>query len=61
MNCAWRATYLWFWSERVIALFLSVLNRGIAAGRMVPPALFNIEHNLAPSVLPSLPELVSGI
>ena len=40
MKCDWRAMYLWrFWSEGVIALFLSVLNRGIVAGRMVPPAL----------------------
>jgi len=30
----------------VIALFHSVLNRGIVAGRMVASALFNIEHNL---------------
>jgi hypothetical protein len=32
----------------VIALFLSVLNRGIVAARMVASALFNIEHNLPP-------------
>jgi hypothetical protein len=32
----------------VIALFRSVLNRGIVAGRMVASALFNIEHNLPP-------------
>lgn len=47
MKYAWRAMYLWwFRSEGVIALFLSVLNRGIVAGRMVASALFNIEHNL---------------
>ena len=32
----------------MIALFLSVLNGGIVAGRMVASALFNIEHNLPP-------------
>ena len=47
MKYAWRVMYLWwFRSEGVIALFLSVLNRGIVAGRMVASALFNIEHNL---------------
>ena len=32
----------------MIALFLSVLNRGIVAARIVASALFNIEHNLPP-------------
>lgn len=47
MKYAWRVMHrggLGTWG--VIALFLSVLNRGIVAGRMVASALFNIEHNL---------------
>ena len=47
MKYAWRVMHrggLGTWG--VIALFLSVLNRGIVAGRIVASALFNIEHNL---------------
>ena len=47
MKYAWRVMHrggLGTWG--VIALFLSVLNRGIVAGRMVASALSNIEHNL---------------
>jgi len=61
MKYACRAMYLWcLGARRVIALFLSVLNRGIVAGRMVASALFNIEHNL-PLGFTIAAELVSGI